>query len=275
MEKRVSALILIVLLSSTLSIPENPSQPGEGTGGELYPEVTRIGISPDPNSVRDLGSPSISDGVEGHRGLWADSSVGIYTTSGLLPHSDVPNSLMEARPDLMIVLVSSDTGLWEARTSIIESAHVAVRTTIPPSGFLIQGGEEALQSVSRLPFVEASHSGPLALVIEEVLWESESTTEVEMTGWKDAELNRLDSPGLGLTGSVSSLAQLNLHGTWSPTTGVHFGEAEASSIPQLAMNPEVAYISTTPHLTTWNNLARTHMEANSVCLLYTSDAADE
>ena len=30
------------------------------------------------------------------------------------------------------------------------------------------------------------------------------------------------------------------------------------------MNPEVAYISTTPHLTTWNNLARTHMEANSV-----------
>ena len=40
MEKRVSALILIVLLSSTLSIPENPSQPGEGTGGELYPEVT-------------------------------------------------------------------------------------------------------------------------------------------------------------------------------------------------------------------------------------------
>ena len=30
------------------------------------------------------------------------------------------------------------------------------------------------------------------------------------------------------------------------------------------MSPEVAYISTTPQLTTWNNLARTHMEANSV-----------
>ena len=160
MEKRVSALILIVLLSSTLGTPENGSQSGEGTGGELYPEVTRIAISPDPNSVRDLGSPVISEGTEGHRGLWADSSIGIYTTSGLLPHTDVPDSLMEARPDLMIVLVSPDTGLWDARTSILESAQVAVRTTIPPSGFLIQGGKEALQSVSRLPFIEASHSVP-------------------------------------------------------------------------------------------------------------------
>ena len=56
MEKRVSALILIVLLSSTLSNLDKHSQSGEGTSGELYPEVTRIEISPDPNSVRDLGS---------------------------------------------------------------------------------------------------------------------------------------------------------------------------------------------------------------------------
>ena len=62
MQKRISALILIVLISSTLSTPENRSQLGEETGGELYPEVTRIEISPDPNSVRDLGSPVISEG---------------------------------------------------------------------------------------------------------------------------------------------------------------------------------------------------------------------
>ena len=223
MEKRVSALILIVLISSTLSTPENRSQSGEETGGELYPEVTRIEISPDPNSVRDLGSPVISEGTEGQRGLWADSSIGIYTASGLLPHMDVPNTLMESRPDLMIVLISPDTGLWDARTSILESAHVAVRTTIPPSGFLIQGGKEALQSVSRLPFIEASHSVPLALIVEERLWASEAMTEVEMTGWKDPELNRLNSPGVGLAGSVASLARLNLHGVWSPTTGIHFG----------------------------------------------------
>ena len=37
MEKRVSALILIVLLSSTLGTPENRSQSGEGTSVELYP----------------------------------------------------------------------------------------------------------------------------------------------------------------------------------------------------------------------------------------------
>ena len=60
MEKQVSNLILIVLLSSTLGIPENDPQSGERAQGELDPEFTRIEISPDPNSVRDLGSPVIS-----------------------------------------------------------------------------------------------------------------------------------------------------------------------------------------------------------------------
>ena len=264
MEKQVSTLILIVLLSSTLSIPHHHDQSGETPQEALSSDVKRIEISPDPNSVRDLGSPEISEGEEGFRGLWADSSIGIYTTSGLLPHSEIPASLTQPRSDLMIVLVSSETGLWDARTSMLEAANVAVRTTIPPSGFLIQGGKEALQSVTRLPFIEASHSVPLALMVEDALWRQQSITEVELIGWKDAELNRLDSPGLGLPGSVSMLAQDYLDGAWSPSTGIHFGDLQPSSIPELAMNPEVSFISTTPDLTTWNNLARTHMEANSV-----------
>ena len=122
MEKRVSSFILIFLLSSTLSLPDQESPTQAEIPDELPTEVTRIEISPDPNSVRDLGSPVISEGTEGQRGLWADSSIGIYTVSGLLPHMDVPNTLMESRPDLMIVLVSPDIGLWDARTSILESA---------------------------------------------------------------------------------------------------------------------------------------------------------
>jgi len=264
MEKQVSSLVLIILLSSTLSIPNHEDTSSEANPNELYSDVTRIEISPDPDSVRDLGTPIISDGKEGQRGLWADSSIGIFTSSGLLLDSDIPSSMMEARSDLMMVLISPETGLWDARVAIIESANVAVRTTIPPSGFLIQGTSEELRSVSRLPFVLASHSVPLALIVEERLWEQQSMTEVEVIGWKDAELVRLNSPGIGLAGSVANLAQNHLEGEWSPSVGIHFGTIQPTSIPVLALNPEVAFVSTTPELSTWNNLVRSHMEANSV-----------
>ena len=51
MEKQISVFILIFLLSSTLSIP-NQGEPTTGaTLEELPADVTRIEISPDPNSV--------------------------------------------------------------------------------------------------------------------------------------------------------------------------------------------------------------------------------
>ena len=264
MEKRVSSFILIFLLSSTLSLPDQESPTQAEIPDELPTEVTRIEISPDPNSVRDLGTPLISQGEEGQRGLWADSSIGIFTTFGLHLDSGIPTSMMEYRSDLMMVLISPDTGLWEGRVSILESANVAVRATIPPSGFLIQGTVEELTSVSSLPFVAASHPVPLALIVDSGLWDEQSITEVELIGWKDSELNRLDTPGVGLTGSVARTSLNHLDSQWSPSIGIHFGNIHPESIPDMAMNPEVAFVSPVPELSIWNNLARSHMDANAV-----------
>ena len=264
MEKQISAFILIFLLSSTLSLPNQGAPTPDGIPDELSTDVTRIEISPDPNSVRDLGAPIISQGEEGSRGLWADSSIGAFTTSGLLLDHGIPPSLMVDRSDLMMVLISPDTGLWEARVGILEAADVAVRTTIPPSGFLIQGTSEELESVSSLQFVAASHSVPLALIVDDSLWDEQSITEVEVIGWKDSELIRLDSPGVGLTGSVARTSLNHLESEWSPSVGIHFGNIHPTSIPSMAMNPEVAFVSPVLELSIWNNLARSHMEANSV-----------
>ncbi|MCH1592082.1 MAG: S8 family serine peptidase, partial [Candidatus Thalassarchaeaceae archaeon] len=264
MEKQVSVFILIVLLSSTLSLPNQDAPLSEDNREELSTEINRIEISLDPHTVRDLGMPAISVGEEGQRGLWADASIGTYTSSGLILNSDIPPSMMAPRSDLIMVLISPSIGLWDARVSILESAQVAIRTTIPPSGFLIQGTGEELNSVTSLPFVEASHHVPVALIVEDRLWEQQSTTEVELIGWKDEELVRLDSPGVGLDGSVSRIAQNHLEEEWSPSVGIHFGNLHPNSIQAIAMNPEVAFLSTTPDLSTWNNLASSHMEANSV-----------
>ena len=134
------------------------------------------------------------------------------------------------------------------RSSILESANVAVRATIPPSGFLIQGTAEELTSVSSLPFVAASHPVPLALIVDSGLWDEQSITEVELIGWKDSELNRLDTPGVGLTGSVARTSLNHLDSQWSPSIGIHFGNIHPESIPDMAMNPEVAFVSPVPEL---------------------------
>jgi hypothetical protein len=126
MEKQISAFVLIFLLSSTLSLPNQDPPNEDGALDELSSDVTRIEISPDPNSVRDLGAPTISEGTEGGRGLWADSSIGVFTASGLLLDSGIPPSMALERSDLMVVLISPDTGLWEARVGILEAANVAV-----------------------------------------------------------------------------------------------------------------------------------------------------
>ena len=265
MGKNVPLLILVLMLSSLSPI----AMQEEGVGEEIHDmgaSTSRFEISPDPDSIRDLGKPVISTGEEGSRDPWADSSIGVFTNGGLILSDEIPDELQEARSDLRIVVVDGETGLWEARNEIIESTGATIRSTIPPSGFLIQGSEGELQKVASLPVIESSHVVPLALLVDKQLWlaEPQSQNEVELNGWKDTELNRLDTTGLGIGGKLSELAIESLGGHWSPGTGIHFGTIGQNQIFEIAMNPQVSYISLTPVLSTSNNLARSHMEINTV-----------
>ena len=265
MGKNVPLLILVLMLSSLSPIAIHE----KGEGGQI-PDLaawsSRIEISPDPDSIRDLGKPEISTGEEGHRNPWADSSIGVFTNGGLILTAEIPDELQETRSDLRIVVVDGETGLWQARNEIIESTGATIRSTIPPSGFLIQGSEGELQKASSLKVVQSSHYVPLALLVDKQLWSAEpqSQYDVELNGWKDTELNRLDTTGLGIGGKLSELATESLGGHWSPGTGIHFGTVGQNQVVEIAMNPQVSYISLTPDLSTMNNLARSHMEINTV-----------
>ena len=81
---------------------------------------------------------------------------------------------------LMSLLINPDVGLWDARTQIIEAADVAVRSTIPPSGFLLQGSAGELSEVSELTTVTSSHQVPVAMMIDSQLWEDDSQSIVEV-----------------------------------------------------------------------------------------------
>ena len=113
MRKQISALLLIILLSSTLNFHDQSEKYSEDAKVILTPEINRIEISPDPNSIRDLGRPLISEGKEGARDPRAESSIGIFSDDGLLLSKSVPRQLLEPRKDLMIVVIESETGLWD------------------------------------------------------------------------------------------------------------------------------------------------------------------
>ncbi|MDP6662293.1 MAG: S8 family serine peptidase [Candidatus Thalassarchaeaceae archaeon] len=264
MKKQVSIFILVLLLSSLAPISSPDSDFITDDANPLVPQFTRIEISPDPDSIRDLGLPEILPGSEAPRPVRADSSIGAYTESGLLLDVELPDRLKVPRPDLMIVLIDSEIGLWDARVEISDSADVAIRSTIPPSGFLVQGSETELGVVSGLPIVTSSHEVPLALLLDSVLWGGapDHLTEVQLIGWKDAELNRLDTPGLGLIGSLRDLAILSLEEPWSPGIGIQFGSLPSSEAVGIAMHPQVAFISPVPTLSTFNDQVRSHMGVN-------------
>ena len=78
MNKQVSLLILVLLLSSFAPIASPQSDFTTNDETPLEPQLTRIEISPNPDSIRDLGLPVILPGSEAPRPVRADSSIGVF-----------------------------------------------------------------------------------------------------------------------------------------------------------------------------------------------------
>ncbi len=266
MRDSVPILVMLFLLSSCMSMatPDFSAIHEESDYlGEMRGE--RIEIAPDPNSIKDLGSPEITFVGEGERAQGAFSSIGEFTDIGFETHLKIPEILSQERPDLLIILVDPKVGLWESREQIIEAGNVAVRSLIPPSGFLIQGSESELSKVKSLHIVKSTHVVPVAMVIDKELWNLErQEISSEVLGWKNDDLVRQDSPGFGSDGSLSVTVGHFLSDSWSPTNGVHFGILSSAQLLELAMSPEVSYISQRDEISLHNDNARVHTGANAV-----------
>ena len=118
MTKRIAVAILGIFL---LSLAPTGGVHVESAGDSeeiLDPVVNRIGIAPDPDSIQDLGSPRVLEGLERTRENTADSTIGVYTELGLIPSVHLPRSLAEPRSDLAMVIVDGDVGIWDARIAV-------------------------------------------------------------------------------------------------------------------------------------------------------------
>ena len=78
----------------------------------------------------------------------------------MIPSVYMDYSLSLPRSDLALAIIDGQVGLWDSRLDILQIEGLSIRSTIPPSGFLIQGTAEALERLQDIESVVAIQEVP-------------------------------------------------------------------------------------------------------------------
>ena len=265
MTKRAVVLVLAVLLLSYLPILGDEEDSFDHQFEDLSPNIERVEISPDSNSIQDLGTPLILEGSEEARQAIAHSTIGTYTPEGLIPSVYMDYSLSLPRSDLALAIIDGQVGLWDSRLDILQIEGLSIRSTIPPSGFLIQGTTEAIERLQDIESIVAIHDVPSGLMIHQSLRNHQSSSNfmVEVIGWKGDDMVRMEDSGLGLQDSLLT-AMDYLSDPWSPEKGVIWGSTSFDNLSDIVSIPSVSYISPLPSIILHNDQSRINMGINTV-----------
>ena len=263
MSKRTVCIILGLFLLSYIPATNFFQESEESFDIDMGDKIERVEISPNPNSITDLGSPVISDDYEITRSEIAESSIGVFTHSGLIPSVYFSEDLSSIREDLALVIIDGETGLWDARMEIMGINGIEIRSTIPPSGYLVQGTDKQLNELKNIESIHSIHDVPAGLLVHPSLYDApeDQSLVVEITGWKNSDLERQ----LNVLGdNLEQVTNLWLSDSWSPDSGTFWGEIRTNDISEIIQHSSVSYIAPVPVLKLMNNEARGHMGINSV-----------
>jgi len=218
------------------------------------------------------------------RTVSADSIIGIFDEEGLTLSRPVSSEWMQPRLDLMLVLISQDTNLLEARGQISEIQGLTLREFISPSGFIVQGTESSLQDLTELESVAAFHSVPLAMILEsEVLdilllqggEEALLGERMRLEGWRGE--NGLEQT-VSLEDGISQIKQdlddvvtLSLDNSIKWDSGRYEGDLIESDIINMAIQPSIRSIRFNPVFEIDNDNAASHMKASNMRIYFTTD----
>ena len=93
MGRRIAIALIGLFLISLIPAGDFDINRVDDSTEALDRSVKRVEIAADPNSIQDLQSPTVSQGFERVRDNTADSIIGVYTESGLIPSVHLPNPL--------------------------------------------------------------------------------------------------------------------------------------------------------------------------------------
>jgi len=268
MRNAYCALILLLMLSAPWSSFETAEEVGEPGLVADYPQIEFVRIEPDPNSVRGLSTPELTEGEERVRESVAETRIGVFGLEGLTLERTIPAELSVPRHDVVMVIVDGEMGLWESQVRISDLSGVTIRAHIPPSGFLVQGDSISL---SHLPFVEgvlAVHFVPAALFVADELLDAPRSEEVlvRIQGWRDISSGMpVDSITIGpLKHNTSKFSMELLDEEERIGSGRYEGWLSMSDLSSVALEPAVSWIRLPPNFGLHNNNARNHMSVGNV-----------
>ncbi len=222
----------------------------------------RIELSAD--TMKDLvGSIDLSIADE-ERAILADSRIGIYDQSGLLLKNQIPEELLLPRDDLLMLLISDQVQIAAARATLSQVEGLAIREYISPSGLLIQGTTSSLEQAKFSKGVVASLPVPVAMVVDESLWNQPSQL-IRIESWRDEGLlpgvNLKDGFGYSLHQDIHTVAATNLEGLFMLDDGRYRGlfTGDLDELVEVASESSIAWLRAEPQFSIDNNNARSHM----------------
>ena len=265
---RRAFLLLLIFLLSGIPVVNQPAQISEESNGEWV----RFDLPKD--SIRNfVGELDESLSLE-ERPLIAHSRLGIHDTSGILFENEIPDELLVTRPDLALVLVSTEHRFSEVRASISDQNGVEVREFISPSGLLVQGTQAGLGRLSDVQGVASLQPVPLAMLVDFSLMDINEEMPVRIESWRADFLlpgvDISDNWGMRLHQELDTVARDFLGDSTFAETGRYDGITK-DAVAAIAAEPSVAWIGPQPSLTIWNDQSRNHMNINAMKQYYTTD----
>jgi len=255
----VGLVLLLLLNFAFISSPEDYSI----RDGVTIISESPVALEPDPDSIRGVSPTSFDDVSISLRNPGADTPVGSLSVTGWEMSNDIGEIFSSPREDLSLILLDSGVDPWSTRETLSSLETVSVKSLIPPTGFLIQGNKEGIAAASSVSGIIGTSSVPTALVVDEPVRNTvesmnpEDRITVLITGWRDTsgDLNSM----VQIDEQIHDFSELNVFEIRPWGDGRVEAEVSAATIPILATNPSVAWISFPPQWEIHNDRSLVHM----------------
>ena len=215
----------------------------------------------------------------------ASSRIGDFDQYGFTASRPLPMELMQARPDLSLLIVDDSIRMEQARQQLNDIQGLTIREFIAPSGLIIQGTSNSIQQASDVEGVVATHQVPLALLIDDAILDVLMLTDgidalqgqaVRLEGWRDElgpvdSVELIDEQGFTIFQSLEEVSKVGLSEIIKWDEGRYEGQLNSEHIAELIIQPSVRSFRFNPQFTIDNDNARSNMKTTVMKSYFTTD----
>ncbi len=215
----------------------------------------------------------------------ASSRIGDFDQYGFAASRPIPMELMQARPDLALLIVDDTIRMEQARQQLNDIQGLMIREFIAPSGLIIQATANSILQASSIQGVVATHQVPLALLIDDAILDIMMLTDgnsalqgqtMRLEGWRDEfgpvdSVEIIDEQGFTISQSLEEVSKVGLSDIIKWDEGRYQGQLNSEQIAEIILQPSVRSFRFNPQFSIDNDNARSHMKTTVMKSYFTTD----